>query len=176
MSSKQETAQQLRKVVNFVQGLSAAADALEAIGSLEQAAAEANRARNEAFGERDKAQAELTALRAALASELEDAKKECAELKAKAKAAAEKTTADKLAIAESKAAAIVAKAVEDAQKVTAESEKARQVAANEVNGLKAQAEALASENARAAEALEAARSEHDKLTTALADLRARIGV
>jgi len=60
--NKQETAQQLRKVANFLKGLQQAADDIEAIGSMEGATAEAVKARDLAVKERDQAlAAELAA-------------------------------------------------------------------------------------------------------------------
>ena len=175
MTSKIDTAYQLRKVANFFQGLVQAADDIEAIGILENATREARDAQKAAAGQRDAAEAELAAARESIKFETDKAKVECAEMRAKAKAAAEKVTADKLEVATSKASSIVDQAIQEAQKVTATMEKARQAAQAQLNALLVESAEIMSENTRAAQELQSTRADHDTLAKALADLKSRIG-
>lgn len=124
--SKQETAAQLRKVANFLKGLTQAADDIEAIGSMEGATKEAQEARDLALAERDRAMAEL------------------ADAKAKGKAAtkaAEVKVADMLAKAQADADALL---VDARAKAEADAEKTARDAKQHENEVVADAEAHAS--------------------------------
>ena len=172
-TTKADTAYQLRRVVNFLQGLSDAADAIEAIGSMEGATKEAQAARAEAEAGRDSAVAELATLReeinaaawnakidadvklAEVADALKAATAQAESVMASAKAAAAAREAEaKQALSDAKVQAeeLVADAVSQADAVTADlAEKAEQL--NALAAQLAEAKALIAKADRARAAL-----------------------
>ena len=63
MMSYQDVARDMRRFSTFFQSVHAAADALEQLGSIEQATKEATAARDKALAERDDAEAHLARVR-----------------------------------------------------------------------------------------------------------------
>ena len=98
MAQLQDTAGDLRRVANFLKGITAAADVIERIGSLENATAEAKAALAVAERDRDSALAELADAKAkgkaAVASAQAKADKILADAEAQAQAYADKSRAE----------------------------------------------------------------------------------
>lgn len=174
--NKQETAQQLRKVANFLKGLQQAADDIEAIGSMEGATAEAVRARDQAVAERDKALAELADAKAKGAKAAKDAKDKVEAMLAEAQAKADGMLADADARAKRDANDMIAAAERQADHVTAQSAKSVQAAEQALADMAVRKAALAGEVDDLEAKVKGARVEHDKLTKALDKIRAQFRI
>lgn len=174
--SKQETAQQLRKVANFLQGLVQAADDIEAIGSMEQATKEATKARDAAVAERDKALAEAADAKAKGKAEADKAKKKAEDVAAAVMAKAQADSVEMLRKADAAAKQTTDHASAQAKSILSGAEGKAWKAAGEVEALQAQATALEQQNADAQVALNAARAEHAELTKALEALKAKFKI
>ena len=174
--SKQETAQQLRKVVNFFKGLEQAADDIEAIGSMEGATAEAVKAREIAVAERDKALAELadTKANAKAAEQIAKGKVEAMLADAQAKADAKITEAQ--ALVDKTTNDLITKAERQASEVTAKAGASVQSAEQALADLTVKRTALAAEVADLDAQAKASQAELDKLTKALEKIKAQFKI
>lgn len=171
MSKFTEAADAIRTVAQRLEGFRIAADALESIGSVDQAAKEAAKARDAAQTERDAVLAELTKAKAELAKARDKAKDLVKDAEAKAVEIA--------AVANQGREVLLAKAKEDADKAAedlvrpalaqkhAELAKAQEAAAV-VNDLDAKAEALRAEVAMLTQ-------QRDDLAQAIDAMKAKFG-
>lgn len=174
--NKQETAQNLRKVANFMKGLIQAADDIEAIGSMEGATAEAIRARDAAVAERETALAELADAKASGKKAVAAAKERAEALLADAQAKADALVAEATELAKKEAAKIVNQAALDA-------ESAEKASRARVEMLEARIPDLVGQDAAAGLALaekeiqlNAAKTEYEKLTKALDKIKAQFKI
>lgn len=174
--SKQETAQQLRKVVNFFKGLEQAADDIEAIGSMEGATAEAVKAREIAVAERDKALAELadTKANAKAAEQIAKGKVEVMLADAQAKADAKITEAQ--ALVDKTTNDLITKAERQASEVTSKAGASVQAAEQALADLTVKKAALVTEVADLEAKAKASQAELDKLTKALEKIKAQFKI
>ena len=174
--NKQETAQQLRKVANFLKGLQQAADDIEAIGSMEGATAEAKRARDAAVRERDQALAELADAKAKGAKAVKAAQERVDGMLADAKARADGLVDDAKVAADKAANDAIAAAERQASEVTSKAGASVQAAEQALADLATQKAALTAEVADLEAKAKAAQAEHDKLVKALDKLKAQFRI
>ena len=174
--NKQETAQQLRKVANFVRGLIQAADDIEAIGSMEGATAEAIKARDVAVAERDKALASLADAKAKAKAALEVAAGKVEGMLADAQAKADAKIAEAQALVDKTTNDLIARAERQAAEMTAKAGVSVQAAEQAMADLTVKRTALAAEVADIEAKAKAAQAEHDKLTKALDKLKAQFKI
>lgn len=174
--NKQETAQQLRKVANFLKGLQQAADDIEAIGSMEGATAEAVKARDLAVKERDQALAELADTKAKGAKAAKDAKEKADAMLADAQAKADAKIAEAQALVDKTTNDLISKAERQAAETTAKAGASVQAAEQALADLTVKRTALAAEVADLEAKAGAARAEHEKLAKALDKLKAQFKI
>lgn len=174
--SKQETAQQLRKVVNLFKGLEQAADDIEAIGSMEGATAEAIQARDAAIKERDQALAELADAKAKGAKAVKDAKDKVEGMLADAQAQADAKITEAQALVDKTTNDLISKAERQAAEMTDKAAASVQAAGQELANWAVKKGALMAEVADLEAKAKDARAEHEKLTKALDALKAKFKI
>lgn len=175
MADKFTAAESIRRLAVMYQDMVAAADALEAIGKLEQTTAEADKARAAAVAEADKAKADLAKAK----QKAKDAQEQAESVIAGANANAEAIIASAQRTAEENAAVIVKKAQDEAARLVAQaaSEKAR--LSSELGGLQkaivdAKGELKDIETEKATVAAEASQAEQ-KLEEVRSKIKALLG-
>lgn len=174
--NKQETAQQLRKVANFLKGLQQAADDIEAIGSMEGATSEARKARDVAQAERDQALAEFADAKAKATKAAKDAQAKVDAMLADAQGKAEKLVADADAQARRTANDMIAAAERRADEVTTKAGSSVQAAEKALADMAEKKAALAAEVGDLEAKAKAAQAEHDKLVKALDKIKAQFRI
>lgn len=147
--SHQDTATKLRRIANTFQGILDAADAFEALGSVETVTAEATAARDKAVAERDSAQAELQSLRTQIDAE---------------RAAADEAARTTRLLVETQAAQAIQQAKDEAVSKAGEIVRVANDAASEL------ANQMQASYAQAKEALDAALAEKARLDSVSAQL------
>lgn len=175
-TSKQDTAIALRRMANLVKGVLQTADDIEAIGSIENATAEAIAARDKAMQERDeamKAHADIQAKCQALIKESKDAANK---LLADAERDATALAAELLANAETQNKANTEAAMKLAATTMDAANSAAAKAAAERDSLMTQSAALAAEVAEQEAKLKTAQAEHDKLTKAVDKIKSQFKI
>ena len=174
--SKQDTAQQLRKVANFLQGLVQAADDIEAIGSMEGATAEAKAALAVAERDRDSALAELADAKAKGKAAVASAQAKADKILADAEAAAKEKEATMLAEADSLVSSNLSMASQQSAEMVAKAAAAAQKWEQTVADLMVKSQALSAETSDLESKRALAQAEFDKLTKALDALKAKFKI
>lgn len=166
-----EAADAIRTIVKRLEGFQLAANALEQIGSIDQAAKEAQAARAKAVKEADKAKDELAAVEAAMVAAKERVALTLAEANVRASALTAQAAADADKIATAAAAAMA--------KAQAEHQASLAAFAAEVKAEVAKHKDIAKKAKDKAEALEAEIAEKqgqlDSLNAMLAEIKTKLG-
>ena len=176
MAQLQDTAGDLRRVANFLKGITAAADVIERIGSLENATAEAKAALAVAERDRDSALAELADAKAKGKAAVASAQAKADKILADAEAAAKEKEATILAEADSLVSSNLSMASQQAGEMVAKATAAAQTWEQTVADLMVKSQALAAETADLEAKRALAQAEFDKLTKALDALKAKFKI
>ena len=174
--SKQDTAIALRRLANLFKGVVQAADDIEAIGSMENATAEAARARHAAVSERDAALVELADAKAKAQAALKSAKEKVEVMLADAQCRADAKIAEAQALVDKTTNDMIARAERQAAEMTAAASASVQAAASEFTGLTAKKAALVFEVSDLEAQAKAAQAELDKLTKALGKIKSQFKI
>lgn len=174
--NKQETAQNLRKVANFMKGLIQAADDIEAIGSMEGATVEAIRARDVAVAERETALAELADAKASGKKAVAAAKERADKMVADAEAAAKGRATEIVSAAENEASVVLANCGRQCSERVANARTNVARAEQALADLAVQKSALTAEVADLESKAKASQAEFDKLTKALDKIKAQFKI
>lgn len=174
--SKQDTAQQLRKVANFLQGLIQAADDIEAIGSMEGATAEAKAALAVAERDRDSALAELADAKAKGKAAVASAQAKADKILADAEAAAKEKETRILSEADSLVSSNLSMASRQAAEMVAKATKAAAAWDLETTDMMKKCNAMAAEVADLESKRALAQAEFDKLTKALDKIKSQFRI
>lgn len=173
---KQDTAQQLRKVANFLKGVTQAADDIEAIGSMEGATREAQEARDKAHAERDQALTELSEAKAKGKAAVVGAKEKVEKMLADAKWLADEVASKTMAEADEVAKATLDLSSRQAGEMVAKATNAAMEWEQAVADLMVKGQALTAEVADLESRRTFAQAEHDKLTKALDKIKAQFRI
>ncbi len=169
MKLKTDTAQQLRKVVNFMQGLSQAADELESIGALEQAIGESKTQLEVAREAQRLAAQDLLGVKL----EIDQAREVGPALIAAAEAEAKQRADDIVMAANAKAQTIVNAALHQADGMAAASQDERAIVLAELAAVRAQSAAIRDEVGLAQNQVQTLAKEHDRLAKAVERIKAQ---
>jgi len=174
--SKQDTAQDLRRVANFLKGMIQAADDIEAIGAMEGATAEALKARDSAVKERETALAELADVKASRKKAVAAAQKRVDDMLAAAQAQADANVANTQALLDKRTNDLITKAERQAAEMTATAIASVDAATSELVRLSGQKASLTAEVSDLEAKAKAAQAELDKLTKALEKIKAQFKI
>ena len=176
MAQLQDTAGDLRRVANFFKGVTAAADVIERLGSLENATAEAKAALAVAERDRDSALAELADAKAKGKTAVNAASEKADKMLADASDLIERVTAEKMAETDATAKANLDMASRQAAEMTAKATAAAQKWEQAVADLMVKSQALTAENADLESKRAASQAEFDKLTKALDKIKSQFKI
>ena len=169
MSQITEAADFIKRQAKLHEQFVVAAEALDRVGSLEQAEKEAQAALKKADAARVDAEAALLKIQ----GDIDAAKPIADQIKADAAAEAKAKADATVAKAEAKAAKIVAAAEDTAKTVEAASNEQLAQAQADLEALQAQRALVEADVSKAKEALAATQIEHDKLVKAIESMKAK---
>lgn len=169
MSNYNDAADFIKRQAKLHEGFVTAAEMLERIGSVEQAAAEAQRAREIAEAAKGKAELEL----ATLQTQIDDAKDAAAQILLDAGDSAKTQAADIIMQANQTAQNILAREKANAESVAEASKAERLKALDDLSLITSKAAALRAAAEASQAAVDAAQKEHDRLNAAIEALKSK---
>lgn len=169
MSAFHDAADFIKRQAKLHEGFVTAAEMLERIGSVEQAAAEAQRAREVAEAAKGKAELEL----ATLQTQIDDAQDQAAQIILDAGDAAKTKAADIIMQANQTAQNILAREKAAADMVAEASKAERLKALDDLSLITSKAAALKAAAEASQAAVDAAQKEHDRLNKAIEALKSK---
>ena len=169
MSAFHDAADFIKRQAKLHEGFVTAAEMLERIGSVEQAAAEAQRAREIAEAAKGKAELEL----ATLQTQIDDAQDQAAQIILDAGDSAKAKAADIEMQANQKAQRTIEQAQANADAVTEVSKADRTRALEDLSLITSKAAALRAAAEASQAAVDAAQKEHDRLNKAIEALKSK---
>ena len=169
MSNYTDAADFIKRQAKLHEGFVTAAEMLERIGSVEQAAAEAQRAREIAEAAKGKAELEL----ATLQTQIDDAQDQAAQIILDAGDSAKAKAADNEMQANQKAQIIIERAQANADAMTEVSKADRTRALEDLSLITSKAAALRAAAEASQAAVDAAQKEHDRLNAAIEALKSK---
>jgi dsDNA-specific endonuclease/ATPase MutS2 len=169
MSNYNDAADFIRRQAKLHEGFVTAAEMLERIGSVEQAAAEAQRAREIAEAAKGKAELEL----ATLQTQIDYAKDAAAQILLDAGDSAKTQAADIIMQANQTAQNILAREKANAESVAEASKAERLKALDDLSLITSKAAALRAAAEASQAAVDAAQKEHDRLNAAIEALKSK---